>query len=141
MSDCVFCKMVNGEIKPEVIFENENIFVFLDIEPAGVTEGHTLVIPKKHYETILDCPEEVLKEIIEIIKKISKPLMESVEATGLNIIQNNYKSAGQAVNHIHFHLIPRLEGDGIYFQENRHKPKEHELKQAADLIREKLNTL
>ncbi len=111
--DCIFCKIVKGEIPSSKVYEDEDVFAFLDIGP--VHKGHTLVIPKKHFETILDIPENELKELILAIKKIANAVEKGVNADGFVITMSNRKAAGQVVPHVHFHIIPRFENDGLKF--------------------------
>jgi histidine triad (HIT) family protein len=138
MCECLFCKIVDKKIPAEKVYEDNNFFAFLDINPAGKLKGHTLVVPKKHYETIFDINEKTLEELIIIVKKVSMAVKEVSGATGINILQNNHKSAGQLVNHLHFHIIPRIEEDGVYFETNRRKAREKELKETSKKILEKL---
>ncbi|MCX6801283.1 MAG: HIT family protein [Candidatus Diapherotrites archaeon] len=137
-NDCIFCKFVTGEIKPAVVFKNESVLAILDINPAGALCGHTLVMPKKHFETIEDCPEKELKEAIAAVKKLVPAIKMVSGAEGINVIQNNGQAAGQLVNHVHFHIIPRARGDGIHFNENRRKPRPMELTEAAEAIKKAL---
>lgn len=116
MEDCIFCKIVKGEIPCSKVYEDENIFAFLDIAP--VHKGHTLVIPKKHFETILDIPEQELKELILAVKKVAIAVEKGVDADGFVVTMSNKKAAGQVVPHAHFHIIPRFEDDGL-----KHWPK------------------
>lgn len=111
MSECIFCKIVRGEIPCNKIYEDKDTLAFLDISPATKKGGHALVLPKKHYELITDIPDKELIALMKTIKKISKALLKF--APGLNLLQNNKKIAGQFVMHAHFHLIPRFEKDGI----------------------------
>lgn len=113
MDDCIFCKILKGEIPSAKLYENDKVLAFLDIMP--VHKGHTLVIPKEHYETILDIPEDLLKDVIVVLKKVSKAVKEGVEADGISIGQSNFKAGGQVVPHLHFHIMPRFEGDGLKF--------------------------
>lgn len=113
MEDCIFCKILKGEIPSSKIYENDKVLAFLDIMP--VHKGHTLVIPKEHYETILDIPEDLLKESIVVLKKVSKAVKQGVEADGISIGQSNFKAANQAVPHLHFHIMPRFDNDGLKF--------------------------
>ncbi|MBU2616475.1 MAG: HIT family protein [Nanoarchaeota archaeon] len=108
-NDCIFCKIANKEIPSEIVWENDNFLAFADIKP--IEEGHTLVIPKKHFDTLPDLEEEISKDYLDVIKKIAKILIDKYNADGFNIVLNNGKSAGQIVNHVHFHIIPRKEGD------------------------------
>ena len=116
IEDCIFCRIVKGEIPSSKVYEDENILAFLDIAP--VHKGHTLVIPKKHFETILDIPEEELKELILAVKKVAIAVEKGVGADGFVITMSNKKAAEQEVPHAHFHIIPRSEDDGL-----KHWPK------------------
>ncbi len=91
------------------VYEDDDVLAFLDIAPAA--KGHTLVIPKNHYETLDEVPDEVLHKIISVVKKVSKAIMS--DAQGFNVLQSNKKVAGQFVPHVHFHIIPRHEDDGL----------------------------
>ena len=111
MSDCIFCKICNNEIPCSKIYEDDDFLCFLDINP--VNKGHVLVIPKGHYETILDIPDDILRRLILVVKKISKAVKNGMNVGGFNVTMNNYKEAGQVVPHAHFHIIPRIENDGL----------------------------
>lgn len=112
--DCIFCKIVKGEIESEKVYEDDNFIGFFDIRP--VSEGHTLIIPKKHYETILDMPNTVGNELVEALKKVALDLINKGKAEGFNIVQSNYRVAQQEVPHLHFHIIPRRKGDGLVYR-------------------------
>ncbi len=107
---CVFCQIVNGELPSWKIYEDDKVFVFLDIQPAN--PGHTLVISKKHYRNIEDINEEDLTAIILTVKKIGRLLKDKFGVAGYNVTTNNDPVSGQNVPHIHFHVIPRHAGDG-----------------------------
>ncbi len=109
MEDCIFCKISRGEIPADKIYEDEKFVAFPDIKPVG--EGHTLVIPKKHFKTLMDLDEDTSCEYFKILQKVGKILMEKYNADGFNVVLNNGKAAGQIVNHVHFHLLPRKGGD------------------------------
>lgn len=109
--DCVFCKIINGEIPSAKIYENNKVIAFLDISP--VNKGHTLVVPKKHSENLLEDNDEDLKECIILIKKLSKAIIKAINAEGINVISNIKPAAGQVIMHTHFHLIPRFKNDGL----------------------------
>lgn len=100
--DCIFCKIVNGEIPSYKIYEDDSVFVFLDINPD--TNGHTLVIPKKHYKDIFDIDEDTLKHIFNIAKKIMEQLKEQLHCDGFTLVQNN--GVVQEVKHFHLHIKP-----------------------------------
>lgn len=110
MKDCVFCKIAEGEIASEKIYENNNFFSTLDASPK--VEGHTLVISKKHFENILDLPKMLGPELLDCIKETAIILMKKYDAEGFNVINNNFEVAGQVVKHVHFHILPRKKGDG-----------------------------
>jgi len=111
MTDCIFCKIVRGEIPCAKVYEDDLVLSFLDINP--INPGHTLVLPKEHYASLLDVDPEALKACVVAAKKISTAVYQGVKADGLNFLQNNFRAAGQLIDHVHFHLIPRYEGDGF----------------------------
>ena len=111
MEDCIFCKIIKGEIPSTKIYENEYVYAFLDIMP--VNKGHTLVIPKKHSRNLLEDDVEDLKHCIEAAQKVATAVMRAVNADGFNLGVNTNSAAGQAVFHTHFHIIPRFEDDGL----------------------------
>lgn len=112
MSDCIFCKIVKGEIPSAKVFENEHVVAFLDI--SQVTKGHTLVIPKIHKENVYELTPEIAQNIFEVVPKIANALKATYNPIGLNLVNNNGEKAGQSVFHFHMHLIPRYgEGDGF----------------------------
>jgi len=111
MDKCIFCKIVEGGIPPGKgkVWEDRDFISFLDLNP--VEEGHALVIPKKHVDSLVDLDEETSERYIGAIQKVGKILMKRYNADGFNLVLNNGKAAGQVVKHIHFHLLPRKEGD------------------------------
>lgn len=111
MTDCIFCKIVADKLPSRRLIETENVLSFLDIYPSN--KGHSLVIPKKHYETLLEMPEKELKDVVAVTQKLSKIIIKAVDAKGFNILQSNNSVAGQIVPHVHFHVIPRFENDGM----------------------------
>lgn len=112
MSDCIFCKIVNGDIPAAKVFENEYVFAFLDI--SQVTKGHTLVIPKVHKENLFELTPDIAKNLFESVPAIAKALKKEYQPLGLNLVNNNGDAAGQTVYHFHMHLIPRYgQGDGF----------------------------
>lgn len=137
MADCIFCRIIKGEVPCTKIYEDNHVFAFLDIRPAGKKGGHTLVMPKKHYELITDVPEDTLAKLVVIVKKISAVLMKDSE--GVNIVQNNKKAAGQFVPHVHFHVIPRVKNDGITIESWKSREyKDGEAEREAEIIRKAL---
>ena len=116
MKDCIFCKIVNNEIKSHTIYEDELVKVFLDANPE--TNGHMLIIPKKHYQNILDLDEKIIPHAVKIIKEKLYPLMkEKLHCDGMTIAQNN--EYGQEVKHFHIHVVPRYENDQDYHSYNK----------------------
>ena len=108
---CIFCKIIKGEVSCGKIYEDEHVLVFLDIEP--INKGHCLVITKKHYETLLEIPENEFSYLFSALKRVGGALMNGLKAEGFNIGMNNFSVAGQVVMHAHFHVIPRFKGDGL----------------------------
>jgi len=107
--ECIFCNINDRKSEAEIIFEDEHILAFLDIQP--VNYGHTLVIPKKHYDNFLTVPKDELDKITHATQFIAGVVKRSLNADGFNIISNNGQSAGQSVFHFHFHIIPRFKND------------------------------
>jgi len=130
--DCVFCKIINGSLPCYKVYENEHILAFLDINP--VNKGHTLVVPKEHYERLEKVPDDLLRELIIAIKKVGKAVIKGVGAEAFNLGLNNGKDAGQLVMHIHFHIMPRFKNDGLKLWPGK-KYEEGE----AEKIREKIS--
>ena len=110
MGDCIFCKIVKGTAKSWKVWENDDVYAFLDIHPAS--RYHTLVIPKKHYENIFDVPEHELKEVIAVVRKIAKLYEEKLGINNLQVINSNGAEGQQDVFHIHYHIVPRKRDDG-----------------------------
>jgi histidine triad (HIT) family protein len=111
VDNCIFCKIVNNEIPSSKVYEDDKILAFLDIGP--VNKGHTLVIPKKHFETLLDMPDNLLAELIKVTKKVAKAVIKVARTDSFNIMQSNKQAAGQIVPHFHLHIIPRFKDDGL----------------------------
>ena len=132
--NCIFCKIVNKEIPSKIVFENEKIIAFLDIFP--ILEGHTIVIPKNHSITIEDIPEKELFELFKVVKKISTHIHEKLKIQGYNILQNNFKAAGQEIDHIHVHIIPRIENDDRFkLKIPRNQASQEDLDKILNLIK------
>ncbi|MEF2231751.1 MAG: HIT family protein [Pseudodesulfovibrio sp.] len=109
--DCIFCKIVAGEIPCAKVYESDTCVAFLDIAP--VNAGHALVLPKAHHPTLMDIPSSLGGDLTQALSKVGRAVMEATGADGLNLIQNNGESAGQLVHHAHFHLVPRFADDGL----------------------------
>lgn len=111
MPDCIFCKIALGEIPATKIYEDEEFLAFLDIKP--VQPGHTLVIPKKHYDNLLTTPREVVGRLYQVVHKLAPAVVTGAAAAGFNLGLNNGSVAGQIVYHTHVHIIPRTAQDGL----------------------------
>lgn len=111
MAECIFCKIINNQLPLQIVFESHQTLGIIPKE--SVSKGHTLLIPKKHFENIFDINKEVLKEIIISTKKLSILLVDKFNATGINILHASGKDAQQSVIHFHLHLIPRYPNDGL----------------------------
>ncbi len=138
MSDCLFCKFIKKEIDINPVYEDEKTFAFLDIAPASPKGGHVLVMPKNHYELISEMSDDDAKAVMLAIKKVGAALLKFGE--GMNILQNNRKVAGQYIPHVHFHLIPRFQNDGVTVEKwsaNKYK-SEKEMHDVKDKIRKLL---
>jgi histidine triad (HIT) family protein len=107
--ECIFCNIKDRKSEAEIIFEDEHVLAFLDIQP--VNYGHTLVIPKKHYDNFLTVPNDELDKLIHATQFIAGVVKRSMKADGFNVISNNGNPAGQSVYHFHFHIIPRFNND------------------------------
>lgn len=109
--DCIFCKLSNGIIPVEALYEDEIVKVIFDASPAS--RGHVLIIPKRHVANIYELDDELAGHIFKVAYKIAKALKEGLKLEGLNVVQNNGEIAGQTVFHFHMHLIPRYKGDKV----------------------------
>ena len=108
--ECIFCKIAAGELPSSKVYEDADTLAFLDIRP--VTKGHTLVIPKEHYDPLMATPAEVLQKLVAVVRKVAIAQSEGLKADGINVTQANGEVAGQIIPHIHFHVIPRFRDDG-----------------------------
>ena len=109
--NCIFCKIINGDIPSAKVYEDEDFVIMLDIGPA--TFGHVLILPKEHYANLFEMPEELLTKAVKLAKSFGEKLVKALHADGMNVVQNNGLAAGQTVFHFHMHLIPRYEGDSV----------------------------
>ncbi|MGT2753604.1 HIT family protein [Streptococcus ovis] len=131
MSDCIFCKIIAGEIPSSKVYEDDDVLAFLDI--TQVTKGHTLLIPKKHYRNILEMDATSASTLFARLPKIAQQLKEKLGANGLNIVNNNEEIAGQTIFHTHIHLLPRFdETDGLNIEFTAHEPDFTALAQLAN---------
>jgi len=108
---CIFCKIVQNELPSVKVYEDERVLGFMDINPLN--DGHVLVIPKRHAETIFEIDPDELRAVVDVAQKIALAIKKALNPDGLVVIQLNQKAAGQVVPHLHIHLIPRWENDGL----------------------------
>jgi histidine triad (HIT) family protein len=130
--DCIFCRIAAGEIPSAKVYESETVLAFLDIAP--VNAGHALVLPKAHHETLWDLPAELGEDLLRAVKSVADAVKVETGAQGLNLMQNNYEAAGQLVPHVHFHLIPRFDDDGLKLWPQKPYGDEAEMRQLAERI-------
>lgn len=138
--ECRFCDIIEGRLDASFVFRNPRIVAFMDKFP--ISEGHLLIVPVEHYESIFEIPEELLAEVIKVARKISiatKSVLRNV--TGVTILQNNGNSAGQKIFHFHIHVIPRTEsvGDRTRFVSSRKQAEKEPLDEIAAKIRARLH--
>jgi len=133
--DCIFCQIVDKKIPSQILFENDTNLAFLDIFP--ISNGHTIVIPKNHYNNLEDIPSGELTDLFKVVKHLSNKIYEKLKIDGYNILQNNFSAAGQIINHFHVHIIPRRREDGKFqLLIPRAQSKEDELKKTLKTITE-----
>lgn len=133
--DCIFCKIANGEIPSDTVYEDENFRVILDLNP--VEKGHALIIPKEHYADITELKDPYLSTVLALAAKVGKVQMKALHCDGFNVVQNNGEAAGQSVRHFHVHVIPRrLPKEGpvkVVWQPHPSDPEEQ--KKIAEALR------
>jgi histidine triad (HIT) family protein len=136
MDDCIFCKMVAGEIPAVKVYEDEAVLAFLDIGP--ISDGHTLVIPKVHCGKVHECDPQVLADVWSRLGRIAGAIVRAMKADGYNVLCNNGRAAGQIVDHLHFHIVPRRTGDGVFTEWPAYKYPEGRSAEIAEKIRRNL---
>ena len=125
MRDCIFCRIAAGEMPAVRVLETPEVLAFLDIAP--VNYGHTLVIPKAHYQNLLELPDALWTAMGQVCRRVAQALMATLSAQGFNIGMNNFEAAGQEVFHAHLHVIPRYHTDGLkLFPQESYKPGDME---------------
>lgn len=132
--DCIFCKLANGEIPTNAIYEDERFKVILDMGPA--TKGHALILPKEHYANLFELPEDWAAGVMVLAKKQATKMKERLNCDGFNLVQNNGTCAGQTVFHFHYHLIPRYENDNQHILWEPTSPSAEELAATCALLKE-----
>ena len=134
-SNCIFCKIIRKEIPSKILFENTSNMAFLDVFP--ISQGHTIVVPKNHYQNIEEIPDNELSELFKIVKKLAVMIHIKLNVGGYNILQNNFKPAGQDINHVHVHIIPRNENDKIF--KLKSPPRQENEKKLENVFKKLIN--
>ena len=131
--DCIFCQIIKKKIPSKNVFEDNRFLAFLDIFP--ISKGHTIIVTKKHYRNLEDIPEQELAGIFKVVKKLAVLIHNKLKIDGYNILQNNFESAGQEINHFHIHIIPRNINDQKFrLKIPRNQATEQELNYVLNLI-------
>lgn len=134
--DCVFCKIISGEIPSATIYENSKFKVIMDIAPAN--KGHVLILPKEHFDNIYDIDTATAGQLFELAAMVARALKSVLDCDGMNILQNNGTVAGQTVFHFHMHIIPRYEGDSVNMGWKELSYEDGEMEQLREAIRKEL---
>lgn len=136
--NCLFCRIANNEIPAVKVYEDALVMAFLDISEAS--RGHTLVIPKQHFDSFLTCDTTLLKHLTEVAQKVAQAQIKTLKVDGINIISNAGESAGQSIFHFHLHLVPRKTNDGLYlnFPHRQSHSSTLQLQSIADQIKQGL---
>lgn len=130
---CVFCKIVQKKAPASIVYEDDAVMAFLDIRPLN--EGHTLVIPKKHYAFIYEVPDGEVANLYKVVKKVALAVKRGVNAEGITIAQQNERAAGQEVFHVHVHVIPRYAGKRLMRFDEAKEASEAELEKVAKKLK------
>jgi len=140
---CSFCSIASGKAPASIVYEDATVLAFMDLNPANV--GHTLVVPREHWENIYEVPENVLADLFSVVKRVSAAVKKTVGAEGISVLQLNGRAAGQMVMHFHVHVIPRFREDAIskalramIGHQGFEKPERRDLDETARKIRENL---
>ncbi|MCI1734178.1 MAG: HIT family protein [Bacilli bacterium] len=133
---CIFCRIARGEIPSYKVYEDDICLAFLDINPSS--KGHTLVLPKEHFSSFVTCPKAVMDHCYEVAQMIAQAQMHELGASGVNILSNVGKSAGQSISHFHIHVIPRYDNDGLKLEFKPQAIEDKELLLLADTLKKSL---
>ncbi len=132
MTDCLFCKIISGEIPCTKVYEDATVLAFLDIHPVNI--GHTLIVPKAHHINLYDTPDVTLAQMMSASKKLSIAIKNALNTDGINIEMNNDSVAGQIIFHAHMHIVPRFLGDGFTHWNGARGYQENEITEVAQKI-------
>jgi histidine triad (HIT) family protein len=134
--NCIFCKIVSGDIPSSVLYEDEDFKAIMDISPAS--RGHVIILTKKHFENLFELEDDVAGKVILLAKRIALAMKEELKCEGINFLQNNGEAAGQSVFHIHFHIIPRYKDDNLHLTWTPSKYEDGEAAELAKKISDKI---
>ncbi len=123
---CIFCNIISGEIPSYKVYEDDNFYAFLDISQA--TYGHTLVVPKQHFENLFAMPDFLLEKMLILVRDLASKIKTATNCKGINILNNNGEAAGQSVHHFHIHIIPRYDNDNFSIKAIENKLNNEEFK-------------
>lgn len=138
MNDCIFCRIVRGELPATKVYEDDEVLAFMDIGP--IVKGHVLVIPKPHFDPLTAVPPALLGRVMAVVQKVAAAQVAGLHAEGVNLHQSNGACAGQVVPHVHFHVIPRFAQDGHRWNWNAQAYRgPEELQARADALRRALS--
>jgi len=136
-ADCIFCRIVAGTVPAVKVYEDDDTLAFMDIGP--IVKGHTLVVPRAHYDPLTATPASVLAKLMAVVQQIARAQLAGLRADGVNVMQANGAAAGQVVPHLHFHVIPRFRTDGHHWNWAAKKyDRPEEMQQLAAAIRAEL---
>jgi histidine triad (HIT) family protein len=136
MADCVFCKILKGEIPAQKVYEDPKTIAILDINP--VASGHVLVMPRDHFEMWTDLPADLASALSVAAQTVARGVVKATGAQGFNLLMNNHRCSGQAIPHAHYHVIPRKTDDGVAYKWPAKPYPPGEIEKAADSIRKAL---
>lgn len=137
MNDCIFCKIVDGTLPSSMVYETEHLCAFLDSRPAQT--GHTLIVPRQHFRNIFEADPAIGEDVLRAMQRVAEAIKKSTGCPGINIIQNNGSEAGQTVFHLHWHIIPRYEGDGMPVWPQKPYPSMEAMNAMAETLRKALS--
>lgn len=139
MDNCIFCQIIKGEMDATKIYEDDNVLAFLDVQP--VNKGHVLVVPKTHVSKLEELSSETLTQVMEVVQKVGRSIKQGLSAEGYNVNLNNDAVAGQIIPHVHFHVIPRYEEDGLKLWSQGRYENDKEIKKFGDSLQDTIDNL
>ena len=136
--DCIFCRLANGDIPTNALYEDDIVKAIFDLSPASM--GHIIILPKEHFDNLYSIDEETAAHVFKVATRLAKAIKEALNCDGMNILQNNGEIAGQTVFHFHMHIIPRYLGDNVKFSWNQGEISEDEIKDLKKKIQNRFNS-